>query len=100
MDEPTTLLICLITIGVSYLAFQSPELHDRLLFRPECILARKGTLGKGQKRVKSPPIAPRRNPADGHGSIQLPAIDEEVAEMLARRLCFVDDLAFDADIAV
>ena len=41
MDEPTTLLICLITIGVSYLAFQSPELHDRLLFRPECILARK-----------------------------------------------------------
>ena len=59
-----------------------------------------GTLGKGQKRVKPPPIAPRVNPAGRHGSIQLPAIDEEVAEMLAQRLCFVHDLAFDADIAV
>ena len=36
-----TLLVCLITAGVSFLAFQRPAIRDRLLFRPESILAQK-----------------------------------------------------------
>lgn len=41
MSELATLLICLVTGVVTYLAFRDPSLQDRLMFRPERILAHK-----------------------------------------------------------
>jgi membrane associated rhomboid family serine protease len=41
MSEPVVSLLCLLTAGVSFLAFRNPELSDRLLFRPDNILAQK-----------------------------------------------------------
>ncbi len=41
MSELATLLICLATGIVTYLAFRDPEFQDRLMFRPERILAHK-----------------------------------------------------------
>ncbi len=38
---PATLFVCLLTAGVSLLAFRRPEIIERLLFRPERILAYK-----------------------------------------------------------
>ena len=41
MSEPETLLLCVITVGVTFLGFRYPDLSDRLLFCPERILAQK-----------------------------------------------------------
>lgn len=41
MSDLATLLICLGTGIVTYLAFRDPRLQDRLMFRPEAILAEK-----------------------------------------------------------
>jgi membrane associated rhomboid family serine protease len=41
MSEPVVSLFSLITAGVSFLAFCYPDLSDRLLFRPNKILAQK-----------------------------------------------------------
>ena len=41
MSELETVLLCLLTGGISLLGFRYPELSDRLLFRPERILAQR-----------------------------------------------------------
>lgn len=41
MSELATILVCLATAVITYLGFRDPELHERLLFRPERILAGK-----------------------------------------------------------
>lgn len=41
MSDLATILICLGTGVVTYLAFRDPRLQDRLMFRPEAILAEK-----------------------------------------------------------
>ena len=41
MSELVTILVCLTTGVVTYLAFRDPSLRERLLFRPERILAHK-----------------------------------------------------------